>query len=240
LADPTNEPIATRLGPFGRAAAEGESPLILYGQVTRDVFVDEACHRLDLGQAVHDALAAAGFQRVVFFSLKGMLTVRDRASRLRSGPEADARERRSGRRPRVRGPMGTHRVAPDPAPVPAPRTGPAMTDDAALKMIISLMEQRETRTAVVLEKVELIERWLDAATQRDLAVALDSWLAERAGRGNACVLVFNKDHLAEVEEHARTSRNLPGLLEARIAERTQADPAADLDTFLPEDVPGVR
>ncbi|WP_106402249.1 AAA family ATPase [Actinocorallia populi] len=212
------EPIATRLRPFSRAAAEGESPLILYGQGTRDVFVDEAYRRADLGQAVHDALAAAGFQRVVFFSLKGMLTVRDPASRLRPAPEPELAEP-PRRRPRVKGPMGEHRISPRARPrhEPAAPPGPAMTDDAALQMIVSLMGQRETRTAIVLEKVELIERWLQAATQRDLAVALDSWLGDRSGHGNVCVLVFNKDHLAEVEEYARTSRNLPGLLDSAVA-----------------------
>ncbi|WP_165495480.1 AAA family ATPase [Actinomadura roseirufa] len=225
--------VAARLGPLSATAREGEPVLILYGPGTRDAFVDGACRRADLAQALHDALACAGFERVVFFSLETMLTVRDAGSRLGArsmaasgavsgggaggGGGADPAERRPNR---IAGPMGAVRLAPSGptgAAAAGPAPGAAMSDDAAQRMIVSLMSRHDVRTAVVLEKMELIDGFL--ASHRELAVWLNSWLDGRSRGGNTCVLVFNQGTLTDVERFTDDCRTLPGLADAVAAER---------------------
>jgi SpoVK/Ycf46/Vps4 family AAA+-type ATPase len=232
--------VADRLRPLSRAAMAGDPTFVVYGIGTRDAFIDGALHRRDLAQAMHDALAAAGFQRIVFFALDTMLTVRDPGSQLRREepvPRDSAKPgtRRSTSHRMSGGPMGTYQVRTDavgrgrngpartpPAPGTSGSAARAMTDKGAVDMLRGLMNQPHVRTAIVLESIELLERWLGA--QRDLATLLDSWLANRSASANACVLVFNKDSLTEVERFARASRNLPSLLESTVtAERRRRD-----------------
>ncbi|MFC5187888.1 AAA family ATPase [Actinomadura harenae] len=229
------ELVTERLRRLSRSAQTGAPTFVVYGVGTCDAFIDGAAHRLDLGQALHDALAAAGFQRIVFFSLDHMLTVRDPAAVLRRGePTGQAEDTGSGRgrvsRRMSGGPMGHYQVRTDAegpgraaAPAPTPPAGSGrMTDKAALDMIRGLMRQADVRTAVVLESIELLERW--HGDLRDLATLLDSWLANRSGSANAYVLVFNQDSLAEVERFAESSRNLPRMLASAVrAERGRDD-----------------
>ncbi|WP_147339672.1 AAA family ATPase [Actinomadura spongiicola] len=229
-------PVPTRLRPLHRAAMASDPTYVLYGGGVQDVFVDPALRLMDLSQALHETLTAAGFARVVFFNLDTMLTVRDASSRLVRGTASGARTagRRASRR--IRGPMGYHQVGtgtaadegPPPASVPsdsgAPGPAPsAMTDEAALDMITGLMGDESVRTAVVLENVEVLERHLSGL--RQLAVSLDAWLGGRHGKGNACVLVFVQEHLSDVERLAGQSRNLPGLLGTAVrAEKRRGSP----------------
>ncbi|MFD0683747.1 AAA family ATPase [Actinomadura fibrosa] len=218
--------VAARLGPLHRAARNGDPTFLLYGPGVQDVFVDAALRRSDLSQALHEALTAAGFGRVVFFNLDTMLTVRAESSRLAGrdasrarGDGEDAPAARGGKR--IRGPMGFYQVSTRPAagdraaPPPSRSAPVAMTDESALDAITGLMRDATLRTAIVLENVEVLERHLSGL--RQLAVSLDSWLGGRHGAGNACVLVFVKEHLADVERFAAQSRNLPGLLQSAIA-----------------------
>ncbi|TDB83708.1 AAA family ATPase [Actinomadura sp. KC216] len=246
-------PLPTRLVPLYRAATRGDDPtFVLYGPGVQDVFVDPSLRRLNLAEALHETLSAAGFHRVVFFNLDTMLTVRDPSSRLARRDATGTRRGRGGGAPgrasaRIKGPLGYYQVSGRPAasreapekaadeeassqPGPSATAGPfpaagrsAMTDEAALALIADLMRNETVRTAVVLENVAVLERHLNG--QRQLAVSLDSWLGGGNGAGNACVLVFAHEHLADIEEFARRSVNLPGLLQSAVlAEQRRGSP----------------
>ncbi|MEV4362728.1 AAA family ATPase [Nonomuraea sp. NPDC049625] len=205
--------VLERLRPLYEAAKEGAPVLLVYGVGTRDAFVTEDYHRADLSQALHDMLRAAGFQRVVFFSTDTMLTVRDTTSKLAPAEESPAARRR---RHAVAGPLGTVRLREQLSPE-REEFHAAMTDVAAIRLMRSLMHKGDARTAMILERIEMIDAWLDG--HRDLATALDRWLDGRMGPGNACVLVFDKEELAQVEQYAQESRNLPVLQTAAREER---------------------
>ena len=82
--------VPERLEALRDAAREGEYVLLVYGPGVKDAFVDAAYHRYGLAEGLWEALHDAGFERIVFFSLRGMLRVRDAASRLAPAPPAAA------------------------------------------------------------------------------------------------------------------------------------------------------
>ncbi|MEU8148199.1 AAA family ATPase [Nonomuraea sp. NPDC048901] len=205
--------VPERLRPLYEAAGEGAPMLLLYGEGARDAFVTEDYHRVDLSQALHDTLHAAGFERIVFFSIENMLTVRDASSRL--GPAEEAPAVRPRRHP-VGGPLGTVLLREPPRPERA-EVRSVMTDVSAIRLMRSLMSKGDARTAMILERIEVIDAWLDG--HRDLATALDSWLDGRMGAGNLCLLLFDNEELSQIERYAQSSRNLPGLRAAVRAER---------------------
>ncbi|HEU5030665.1 MAG TPA: AAA family ATPase [Spirillospora sp.] len=210
--------VPERLLALRDAAREGESVLPLYGPGVKDAFVDGLYRQHDLGSAVWEALHDAGYERVVFFSLDTTLTVRDAASRrLPADPEAGERPEgdASVMRPGFSGPLGRRRLRPAPA-APARAESRAMSGAFAVRMLRSLMLDESTPTAVVVEQLEVLERWQEA--RAPFAAALERWLEFRPGSRNICVLVFGGASLAEVRAFAESSRDLPGLVQVVQAE----------------------
>ncbi|MFB4304502.1 AAA family ATPase [Actinomadura sp. GTD37] len=237
------DPVPERLRPLRDAALEGESVLPLYGPGVKDAFVDEDYRQHDLGSAIWEAMHSAGYERVVYFSRDAMLTVRDPASRWTppgpdgpapGGPDAAGTRMRPG----FSGPLGRRRLprpgaaaqaAADgaaPPPVPAPRAAGhdgarAMTDPFAVRMLKGLMRDESTPTAVVVEQLEVLERWQEAGAP--FAAALERWLEYRPGGRGVCLLVFDRDTLGDVRRFAEASRDLPGL--ARVVRDEERRPA---------------
>jgi SpoVK/Ycf46/Vps4 family AAA+-type ATPase len=82
-------PAVERLAAFRSAASENDPVLFVYGPGTDDAFVDSAYRVCGIEAAIWEALRAAGFERIGFYSLTRKLYFRDEASirALRSGGE---------------------------------------------------------------------------------------------------------------------------------------------------------
>ncbi|MGI5166613.1 AAA family ATPase [Spirillospora sp. CA-253888] len=216
-AEPSRVP--ERLRPLRDAAREGDPVLIAYGPGVKDGFVAASHHDQDFGSALWEALHDAGFRRIVFFTLDGMLKVRDRGSR--DGPAAEPAPEGPGLMANgFTGPLGGQVLEAPPRRDPDP-PATAMRDAHALKMLRHLMRDRSRPTAIVFEQQEVITRFVDE--QRALASALEDWLAYRPGVRNLCVLVFNREDLDAVADHARHADTLPALRRAVADERARRD-----------------
>jgi SpoVK/Ycf46/Vps4 family AAA+-type ATPase len=211
-----------------RDAARVESVLLAYGPYVKDAFVDQAYRRYGLGEALWEVLHDAGFSRIVFFSLRGMLRVRDAASRLENGSGAATT---TGETPTMSGgfagPLGSMIVDPPPRREEPASSPMGMSDPHALKMLEHLLDKPAEPTAVVFEQAEVIARYNEA--RRGLAAALERWLEYRPGVRKACVLVFARDDLAAVRRSAEEiARDLPAVLTATEVEQRRRSPRPGL------------
>ncbi|MFC5748409.1 AAA family ATPase [Actinomadura rugatobispora] len=222
--------VPERLEALRDAAREGEFVLLVYGPGVKDAFVDAAYRRYGLAEALWETLHDAGFARIVFFSLRGMLRVRDAASRLvpsgagqEPGPSEEARMGAG-----FEGPLGRAIVTPPPSRPEGPAAGESMgmSDPHALKMLDHLLDGPPRPTAVVFEHAEVIARHSEA--QRGLASSLERWFDYRPGVRKACVLVFARDDLEEVGRSAESDHAVPALQTAVSAERARRSPRPGL------------
>ncbi|WP_207401044.1 AAA family ATPase [Actinomadura roseirufa] len=233
-------PPAERLGALFRAAADGDPVMIVHGPGADDAFVDGAYRTYGIETAIWEALHAAGYERIVFYSLHRKLYFRDAESRRLTRPEAPA-GRRSGRgrggagrrmRSGFSGPLGDRVVTGDgtgtgtgtgtgggrdtsTALLEPPSAGPprpsGMTDAHAVMTLDHLMRQDAARTAVVLVHAEEILSHTVAG--RSLATVFAEWVAYRGSAHNKCVLVSRKASLSEVREFVYDLRGFPSLEE---------------------------
>ncbi|GHJ47145.1 hypothetical protein Cs7R123_44870 [Catellatospora sp. TT07R-123] len=201
----------------------GDPLLVVHGPAVDDVFVGHDLVVRSFQEVLWEYLAAEGFKRIVFSSVRDPVYFRDPASR--------ASSRRQQERPRARsglmgsgfsGPMGNRVVvnqsggdaaaAPAPAPAdlgmpPPPRM--ALTDEHGLLMLDHLMRQSQVRTAVVLTHAEESLRYTEAG--RTMAHMVADWLEHAAAEGNLCVFVFRHDSLDQVRDFLRDLRRVPRL-----------------------------
>ncbi|MBO2454410.1 AAA family ATPase [Actinomadura barringtoniae] len=213
-----------------RDAARVESVLLAYGPYVKDAFVDQAYRRYGLSEALWEVLHDAGFSRIVFFSLRGMLRVRDLDSRLATA-SGTSTSHPADEAPRMGdgfgGPLGSMIVDPPPRREEPASSPMGMSDPHALKMLEHLLDKPAEPTAVVFEQAEVIARYNEA--QRGLAAALERWLEYRPGVRKACVLVFARDDLAAVRRSAEEiARDLPAVLTATEVEQRRRSPRPGL------------
>ncbi|WP_067460677.1 AAA family ATPase [Actinomadura macra] len=226
---------AERLAALHLTAADGDPVMIVHGPGADDAFVDGAYRTYGIETALWEALHAAGYECVVFYSLHRKVYFRDEESRRRARPETarghKAREgdekNRSARRMRsgFSGPLGDRVVAPastavlDREPAGPPVSGPpvsaapgaGMTDAHAVMTLDHLMRQDGMRAAVVVLHAE--EVLSHTVAGRALATVFAEWVAYRGSAGNKCVLVARKASLAEMYEFVRNVRGFPALEE---------------------------
>ncbi|RSN48576.1 AAA family ATPase [Actinomadura sp. WAC 06369] len=206
-----------RLAALRGTAADGDPVTIVHGPCADDAFVDEAHRAYGIEIALWEALHAAGYERIVFYSLQRKLYFRDAESRRLARPgdggAAGARGKRR-MRPGFAGPLGD-RVVTDAAPEPdapsAPSAPSGMTDAHAVMTLDHLMRQDAVRTAVVVLHAEEVLSHTGAG--RALATVFAEWVAYRGSAQNKCVLVSGRASLDELREFVRDLRRFPTLEE---------------------------
>ncbi|MFD0684381.1 AAA family ATPase [Actinomadura fibrosa] len=216
---------AERLAGLHQVAADGDPVLVVHGPGADDAFVDDGYRTYGIETALWEALHAAGYERIVFYSLHRKLYFRDAESRRLTRPaeagqhQAKARRMRSG----FAGPLGDRVVmnaatgtgtAVFDAPPPADARGASasgMSDAHAVMTLDHLMRQDGTRTAVVLPHAE--EVLSHTVAGRALATVFAEWVAYGGSARNTCVLVSRKASLADVREFVHDLRGFPALEE---------------------------
>ncbi|MFE2412567.1 AAA family ATPase [Kitasatospora sp. NPDC059408] len=186
---------------------------VLYGPGVDDVFVDPDYRVRTLEETLWELLHAEGYQRIVYSSLSRPLYFRDPESRRLSRPGGEpAPARPAGAMRRLRGPLGSLRLAPDAPPAPAPAAVPApvtgVADPFAVMTHLGQLRQREVPTAVVYIQAE--ETLVHNEASRQLAGALADRAQDRLGR-NRWIFVFRRSTLEEVERVVADRRVYPAL-----------------------------
>ncbi|GAA1592480.1 hypothetical protein GCM10009678_88370 [Actinomadura kijaniata] len=201
MTGPSGRPAALR-----RAAAMPDPVLLVHGPGADDAFVDDAYRTYGIEEALWEALHAAGFARIVFYSPRRKIYFRDAESRRRTVPAAPAPRRRVP--PGFTGPLGDRMVIAPPRP-PGPTGG--MRDEHAVMTLDHLMRQDDHRTAVVVLHAEEVLGHTVAG--RALASVFAEWTAYRGSARNKCVLVFRRPSLEEVRAFVWDLRAFPTLEE---------------------------
>ena len=215
-------PVVERLAGLRLALEEGEPPFLVYGPGVDDGFVDTA-HRLSgIQPALLEVLKDAGYERVVFFSLRRKLYFLDAGSRdgVRR-PREGAVARRGRMEAGFSGPLGDRIVGEvaDRRREPAAPPGTGLNDPASVRKFHNLFIQTAVRTALVFIDVE--ETFSHIGASRELAIFFNMCMEYRPRSANACVLVFRRAGLEEVLDFVEGIRSVPALGEHARRELTR-------------------
>jgi SpoVK/Ycf46/Vps4 family AAA+-type ATPase len=214
------------------AAADGDPLIFVYGPATDDAFVDTSYRICEIEECLWEALREAGFQRIVFFSLRRKLYRRDGEPRSPGDgagtPQAAGPSPATGQRRRMRpgfaGPLGDRVVikeqppdaqraaqpsgAPD-GPAPARPVG-GTSDSYVLQSLDLLTRRGAPRTAIVFTDAEETIRHFEVG--RGLAQFFaNNVVSYRRYTEHSCVLIFRGGTLDDV--HAAIDRlgHIPAL-----------------------------
>jgi SpoVK/Ycf46/Vps4 family AAA+-type ATPase len=222
----------------------GDPLLILYGRGASDIFVGDDYQWRSMEVSLWHLLKAAGFERIVFTSAIDPLYFRDQASavpagrapapavaparaggatmRFFSGPQGD-RMQLSGRPRDARGAGGQPgRWMPDPF----------------MTMSLDTYMKSDTKTAVVLVRVEQLLGFLEDGARREFAERLGEWTEAGTTGGNLCVLLFRHhtwDSVVETVRERGWTDALRAFLDAQ-AERSTAASVARIGDPDPAEV----
>jgi SpoVK/Ycf46/Vps4 family AAA+-type ATPase len=213
--------VVERLSVLESAAGEGDPLLLVHGPGTDDAFVDGAYRICGVEEALWEALRAAGFDRIAFYSLSRKLYFRDedswRDSRPRgAAPPAQAPQRRM--RAGFSGPLGDRIVTTpggtEPSAASAAAAGPGggrrgMTDPHSVQMFNHLMRDRAPRTALVF--VNAAETLSHIQTVRGLAEFFAGRVSFQRDAPHTCVLLLRQPTLEAVRDFLEDLRAVPAL-----------------------------
>jgi SpoVK/Ycf46/Vps4 family AAA+-type ATPase len=237
-------PIVERLASFRLPG--GDPLLLVHGPGVDDVFVGRDYQLRRVEELLWELLRSAGFERIVFSSLRRPVYFRDRRSReLSRGQPSPVAQAGMMRHAQLAGPLG-RRLVPgfagrgrsgddaDQGPaVPLPnRPEPSLSDQHGILMLDHFMREGGRRTAVVLTQAEESLRYVEA--QRSLAGIVADWLASGSADGNICVLLFHRSDLDDVRAFVADLHHIPALENWIDGQRRRAENRATADIGYPD------
>lgn len=209
--------VVERLAALEGAARDGDPVLLMYGPGTDDAFVDRGYRTCEIEEVLWEALRAAGFERIVFYSLSKKLYFRDDDSLASSRPRGAARPAPVPRR-RMRegfsGPLGDRIVtdfgAPPQRPADPGGDGAAtISDPFSVQMFNHLIRRKAPRTALVF--VNAAETLLHIESVRGLAEFFAGRVSFQRDSPHTCVLLLRQPTLEVVRDFLDGLRTVPAL-----------------------------